>query len=112
MPAAKSVRFRVRAVEDVERATDYLLAEAGSDTARQFVDAVGRQVASLARRPRHGSPRLAVELDLPGLRTWPVKSFPYVIFYVEQESEISVWRVLHTRRDLRSTWNQPDAVDE
>ncbi|MGB8149528.1 MAG: type II toxin-antitoxin system RelE/ParE family toxin [Azonexus sp.] len=42
----------------------------------------------------------AHELSLPDLRFWPLKRFPYLVFYVERESHIDVWRVLHGKRDI------------
>ena len=51
------------------------------------------------RTPITGSPRYAHELNLPGLRSWPCKRYPYLVFYVELADSIDVWRVLHTRRD-------------
>ena len=42
----------------------------------------------------------AHELNLPGLRFWPLKRFPYLVFYVEHASHIDVWRVLHGKRDI------------
>jgi toxin ParE1/3/4 len=47
-------------------------------------------------------------LDIPGLRSWPLRRFPYVIFYIEQENHIDVWRVLHARRDIPALMQQPD----
>jgi hypothetical protein len=29
-----------------------------------------------------------------------MRRYPYVVFYVEREDRIDVWRVLHTRRDI------------
>jgi toxin ParE1/3/4 len=37
---------------------------------------------------------------LPEVRFWNLKRFPYLIFYVERESELDVWRVLHGQRDI------------
>ena len=39
-------------------------------------------------------------LDLPGLRSWPLKRFPYLVFYVEHADHVDVWRVLHQNRDI------------
>jgi toxin ParE1/3/4 len=45
-------------------------------------------------------PRYAHELDLPGLLCWPLKRYPYLVFYVERDDHIDVWRVLHGMRDF------------
>ncbi|MCQ9375492.1 hypothetical protein NMQ14_14660 [Methyloversatilis sp. XJ19-13] len=33
------------------------------------------------------------ELDLPGLRTWPLTNYPHLVFYIERPDPIGVWRV-------------------
>jgi len=54
----------------------------------------------IARQPATGSPRYAHELDLPGLRCWPLRRYPYLVFYVELPRHVDVWRILHRRRDI------------
>ena len=49
-----------------------------------------------------GSPRYAHELDLPDLRFWLVPGYPYIVFYVERDDHVDVWRVLHAQRDIPS----------
>lgn len=41
-----------------------------------------------------------MELELPGLRHWPVAGFLYLIFYRGHDTHIDVWRVLHGERDV------------
>ncbi|MDE0423122.1 MAG: type II toxin-antitoxin system RelE/ParE family toxin [Gammaproteobacteria bacterium] len=50
--------------------------------------------------PAVGSPRYAHELGVPGLRSRSTGRFPYLIFYVDHEEEVDVWRVLHAARDI------------
>ena len=42
----------------------------------------------------------AHELDLPGGLCWPLKRYPYLVFYVERDDYIDVWLVLHGMRDF------------
>jgi hypothetical protein len=49
--------------------------------------------------PASESPRSA-QLELSGLRVWPLKRFPDLVFYFEREDRIDVVRVLHGKRDL------------
>jgi len=100
---AKPVRLRRLAAEDIEGAVDHLVTEAGGDVAARFVGAVETALAHIARHPRNGSLRFSYELDIPQLRAWPIPRLPYHVFYVERESEVDVWRVLHTRRDIPAT---------
>ncbi|RZL87457.1 MAG: type II toxin-antitoxin system RelE/ParE family toxin [Variovorax sp.] len=91
---------RALALEDVEAALDYYLGEAGAEAATGFVDELRAVYAPIARNPGSGSPRYAHELDIAGLRSWPMKRYPYLIFYFEQSGHVEVWRVLHGKRDI------------
>ena len=68
--------------------------------AAEDIDAVQRAMTHVGRHPHSGSLRFSYDLDIPELRTWAVGRFPYLIFYVDSQRHIDVWRVLHTRRDL------------
>lgn len=100
---AKPVRLRHLAANDVGAAIDHYVDDAGNDVAGRFIDAVERALHQNARQPHIGSLRFSYELDLPELRAWPLARFPHLVFYVEREHEIDVWRVLHSRRDLPAT---------
>jgi len=100
---AKPVIPRALARQDVEEALDwYLRAEAGQ-AALGFIDALEQAYSHIGRHSATGSPRYAHALDLPGLRGWPLKRYPHVVFYVERADHIDVWRVLHGMRDI-PTW--------
>ena len=99
MPA-RPVRLRERAVVDIDQAVDYYLAEADTDIAMRFVDAVERAVGQIGRSPHSGSLRFSYELEIPGLRVRPLARFPHLLFYVVGDEVVDVWRVLHTRRDI------------
>lgn len=43
---------------------------------------------------------VAHALDLPGLRCWPHTRYPYLVFYLQQQDHIDMWRVLHATRDI------------
>ena len=96
----KSVVARARANQDVEEAIAYYLAEDAAPAALGFINALERAYAHVGRLPHAGSPRYAHELDIPGLRSWPLRRYPHVVFYVERDEHIDVWRVLHAQRDL------------
>jgi len=96
----KPVVPRRKATEDAEAAVDHYLIEAGVDVALQFVDALQAAYAHIGGHPASGSPRHGHELALPGLRSWPLPGFPYLVFYVERTDHVDVWRVLHGHRDI------------
>ena len=102
---AKRIILRAQADRDVEEAIDHYLTEAGSRIALGFVDALQRACDHLAHQPATGSLRYARDLDLPGLRSWPLERYPYLIFYVEHTDRVDVWRLLHAERDIPS-WLQ------
>jgi toxin ParE1/3/4 len=106
----KPVLLRELARRDVETAVDYYVRVAGPDVALTFIDALqSAYYRTLAERPALGSPRYAQELVIPGLRSFAVKGFPHLVFYIERDDRIDIWRVLHGRRDIPSRMQEPDA---
>ena len=103
----KPVVLRERARHDVDEAVEHYLAEAGPAVALAFIDALEDALRQIGERPALGSPRYAHELDLPGLRFRTIGKSPYLIFYVERETEIDVWRVLHGARDIPAWMAEP-----
>lgn len=97
---ARPVVPRERARADVEAALDHYLEQGGEAVALEFLEALDRAFAHVARYPASGSPRYALELNLPGLRSWRLSPHPYLVFYLERAGYIDVWRVLHARRDI------------
>lgn len=100
MKAPKPVRLRALALADVDEAIAYYLQEAGPDVALGLIDALEQAYQHLGRQPASGSPRYAHELNLPGLRSWPLTRYPHLVFYVEQADQVEVWRVLQGARDI------------
>jgi len=97
---ARPVIPRDRARRDVEAAIDYYVDEAGAQAGLDFIEALEAAYEHIANHPATGSPRHAHELNLPGLRCWHLKRFPYLIFYATHPDHVDVWRVLHARRDI------------
>lgn len=108
----KAVVPRVQAHRDVEEAVayPYHLSEATAQVALGFVEALERAYAQVGRHAAMGSPRYAHELNLPGLRAWPLKRYPYIVFYVERPDCVDVWRVLHGQRDVPAWMRDPDSA--
>ena len=106
--SGKPVVLRERAQRDIDEAIEHYLTEAGPAVGLDFVDALEDTRRQIGERPASGSPRHAHELDIPGLRFRSVGRFPYLVFYVEREADIDVWRVLHGARDVPAWMRQPD----
>lgn len=106
----KQVRPRAIARADVERAIDRYRDEAGADIALRFIEALEQAYACIGEAPAAGSPRWSHALNLPGLRSMPLKRFRWRIFYREFETHVDIWRVLHVRQDIPDWLSDPDGL--
>lgn len=97
---AKPVVLRRQAEQDITEAVEHYRAEAGEAVALGWIDELERVLTRMATHPGTGSTRYAHDLGLPGLRFQPLRKYPHLVFYMEQESSIDVWRVLHGHRDI------------
>lgn len=96
----KPIVPRSEANRDVDEAIGHYLSESAEQAALGFIDALEQAYAHIARHPATGSPRYAHELNIPGLRSWSLTRYPYLVFFIEREDHIDVWRVLHGQRDI------------
>jgi len=103
----KPVIPRELANRDIDEALGHYLSEGADKASLGFIDSLEQAYAHIARHPATGSMQYAHELNLPGLHFWPLRRFPHLVFYVEQDSHIDVWRVLHGKRDIPA-WLQDD----
>src|ERR1700733_3975099 len=106
----KPVLPRERARQDVEQAVGYYADEAGQTVALGFIDAIEQAYQAISAHPGAGSLRYAYELNLPGLRVWQTRNYPFLIFYLDRDAHIDVWRVLHASRDVPGWMQEPDAA--
>ena len=97
---AKPVVPRELARQDVDEIIEFYLGEHAMQAALGFITALEQAYAHIARHPATGSQRYAHALNLPGLRFWSLTRYPHVVFYIEREDSIDVWRVLHGQRDI------------
>ena len=105
---AKPVVLRELAGRDIDEAVAHYLGEGGERVGLAFIDALEQAFHQIVRHPASGSPRYAHELDLSGLRSWRVKRYPYLVFYMERQDHIDVWRVLHAQRDIPGWMQEPE----
>jgi toxin ParE1/3/4 len=87
---------------DVLSAIEFYLENAASYV-DAFINELEQAYLHIEAYPASGSPRYAVELDIPELRAWKLNKFPFVIFYIDIDGKIEVLRVLHEARDIPST---------
>lgn len=95
----KPLDVRAAARADLARALDYYVANA-PHVARALLAAFRAAFERIERSPRLGSGRYAEEAGVPGLKHRATRRFPYLVFYLELESEIAVLRVLHQESDV------------
>ena len=93
-------RLRPRAQKDVRNIVAYYEREAGAQIAIDFIESLESVIGFLDRNPDSGSLRWQHLSGAEGLRSWPLKGFPHLVFYVARKDRIMILRVLHTSRDI------------
>lgn len=103
----KPVVLLPQAERDTQQAIEHYRLEGGPALAGKWVEAIESSLRHPSLNPKTGSTRYAAVLKLAGLRFWPMKRFPYLIFYVEREAQVDVWRVLLMQRDVAEWLREP-----
>lgn len=104
----KSAHWRPLALRDIDEAAAWYGEQGGLALEVAFANALESALKTLMQHPGVGSSRHAVLLRLKDLRAWPLKGFPYLIFYIECDTDIVIWRVLQMQRDIPA-WISGDA---
>ena len=73
---------------------------ASAEAAQGLMDDLEHSLFHIRRNSGTGSNRYAHTLNLPGLKSWSLSRYPYLVFYVERSGYVDVWRVLHGQRDI------------
>ena len=107
----KLVVLRAAARRDVDDAVNHYLTGAGRKTALRFIDRLEEALHHVAMSVETGSPRYGHELNLPGLRSSLVRSFPYLVFYMTARGRVDVWRVLHRQHDIAAWMDRGQGGD-
>lgn len=105
---AKPLVIRGAAARDVEQAIDHYRREAGDAVALGFVDSLEVALLAIARTPAIGSPVYGHELNLPGLRHRRLNRCLFLVFYVDLDDRIDIWRVLRAQRDIPQWMQESD----
>ncbi|QKJ18057.1 type II toxin-antitoxin system RelE/ParE family toxin [Microbacterium hominis] len=96
----KWVRTRATAETELQSAIAYYLHEGAPDAALGLVDEFEAALDAISNHPAIGSPRLEVELGIPGVRVFALWTYPYVIIYFDTPEFVDVRHVLHSSRDI------------
>ncbi len=107
---AKTAVPREQANRDVDEIIAYYMGEGAAHAALGFIDALEHAYTHIGSRPGTGSPRYAHELNLPGLRTWSLTGYPYLVFYALRPDHVDIWRVLHEQRDIPEWMQDTDVL--
>lgn len=99
-----------RAEQDIDDAIARYLDEAGVEVASRFAGALSGAFDLLARNPGIGSLRHAAWVAMPGMRCWPLRPWPHLIFHMERERRVHVVRLLHGARELPASLAEPDTA--
>ena len=98
MKGVKRFLVRPRAEAQITAAIQYYAVTMQAPTAAKgFVDELQRAYELIKRNPDAGSPRLEAELGMPGLRSWKLPRYPYLIVYFRHPDAVDVVDVPHTR---------------
>ena len=103
----KPIIPRVLANRDVDEAIAHYLDQDAEAAALGFIGALEQAYTHISKHAATGSLRYTHELNLPGLRFWPLTRYPHLVFYIEMDDYIDVWRVLHGERDIPAWMKQP-----
>ena len=90
-------------LEEVRAIVRHYAQDGGEALARRFVEAFRGAVDQIRANPAAGSPRFREVTGLHDLRVWPVRGFPYLVFYRDTPDGAMILHVLHTSRDIPST---------
>ena len=70
------------AVQDEEEIIRYYEQTSSEQIALSFINALDQAFSQLSRYPHMGSPRPEYDLNLDGIRSWSLKRFPHLIYYI------------------------------
>ena len=87
------------AAADVQSALEFYVTESAR-LATSFIAELERATHHIELHPATGIPRYSHELNIPQLRHWPLKKFPFALFYIEHADHLDVIRFVHTSRDV------------
>lgn len=103
--------YRPRAAFDLESIVIYVGEVCRNPaSARQTYESIRAAVKELCDMPTLGRPFIDESLGRRSFRTWLVGS--YRVFYTYDDNALTVWRVIHTRRDIDDfaliDWDEDD----
>lgn len=105
--SSKRLELLPQAERDLKQATVWYREQGGEALALKWVDAASAALRHIGAHPGSGASRYAHAMNIGGLRFWQVHGFPYLIFYIERDTHVDVWRALHAQRDIPAWMGEP-----
>lgn len=96
----KPARLRPAAETDLLSLARWYGERGGRVLAETFFDEAREALMTVESMPTIGSPRLGLQSEQAGLRSWPLEHFPVRWFYFEWEDYLDVVRLLGERQDI------------
>jgi len=98
--SSATVTYSELAISDLKIIADYLIEEAGIDTALKVTDEIYQIInKTIADNPKTGSSITIIPNTT--IRYFTTRKYPYNIYYEFDSSKVLIVRVLHGRRDIR-----------
>lgn len=105
--SSKCLELLPQAERDLKQVTVWYREQGDEALALKWVDAASAALRHIGAHPGSGASRYAHALNIGGLRFWQVHGFPYLIFYIERDTHVDVWRALHAQRDIPAWMGEP-----
>ncbi len=97
------VMLRPTARIDAREIAKFYKDGAGRAVAMAFQNRLTDVLKLIADNPEAGSTRFGAVSGFSTLRMWPMRDFPYLVFYIVDTNTIAVTRILHSARDIPPT---------
>jgi plasmid stabilization system protein ParE len=108
-------RISARAGRDLEYIFAYIGARQGVEAGERFLDLAKEAVSILVQHPEAG-PHPSWTTRYKTLRFWVISKTNYIIYYLSDDHQISIERVLDGRRSVKRIieqgWEEPYAEEE
>ena len=99
-----TVTYSELSISDLKIIADYLIEEAGIDTALKVTDEIYRVInETIVGNPKAGSSITIIPET--AMRYFTTRKYPYNIYYEFNPSSVLTVRVLHGRRHIRKLLN-------
>ncbi len=96
------IQLEEEAEEDLRAAGRHYRIASGDELAERFLEQVRELLELIATQPDmgHDYGEIALRAELADLQWFPLRGFPYLVFWTHDGTTLSVWSVVEAHRDL------------